>query len=209
MKALNDIEHNLKDYYAQKVGASDASTQMGWKSQWAQEVRFIQLLKVVEGNTDFSINDLGCGNGSLYHFMKPTFGTKNFSYFGYDILPEMLAEANKLNPDGDFTLIKSASEMNHADYTVASGIFNLKYNANDAQWLEFIHDTIADMWAKSGKGIAFNCLTGYSDAEFMRPELYYTDALALFDFCQKKFTRHLALLHDYREYDFTMILRKS
>jgi hypothetical protein len=125
-------------------------------------------------------------------------------------MPEMVAEANKFNPNNEqnFKLITSASEIETADYTVASGIFNLKYKANDEEWLAFMHETIATMWAKSNKGVAFNCLTGYSDKEFMRPELYYTDSLALFDYCQKNFTRHVALLHDYREYDFTILLRK-
>ena len=142
--------------------------------------------------------------------MKEQLGNEGFIYKGYDIMPEMIAAAENLNPEDSeqFKLIENANQMELADYTVASGILNLKYNATDDEWLEFIHETIATMWAKSKKGVAFNCLTSYSDKEFMRPELYYTNPLALFDFCQKNFTRHVALLHDYREYDFTILLRK-
>jgi SAM-dependent methyltransferase len=211
MESLKSIENNLKAYYAEKVDAPDPSKQMGWKSKWAQEIRFAQLLKVVEGEDAFSINDLGCGNGNLLHFLAAHWPNESFSYRGYDILPEMIAEAHKLNPNNknDFALIASAKDVEVKDYTVASGIFNLKYNANDTEWLDFIHETIHAMWQKSNKGIAFNCLTSYSDVEYMKPELYYTNPLHLFDFCIKNFSRHVALLHDYREYDFTMIIRKA
>lgn len=211
MESLKRIENNLKAYYAEKVDAPDPSMQMGWKSKWAQEIRFAQLLKVVEGEDAFSINDLGCGNGNLLNFLAAHWPKDSFSYRGYDILPEMIVEAHKLNPNNknDFALIASAKDVEVKDYTVASGIFNLKYNANDAEWLDFIHETIHTMWQKSNKGIAFNCLTSYADAAYMKPELYYTNPLHLFDFCIKNLSRHVAFLHDYREYDFTMIIRKA
>jgi len=210
MSLISKIEQDLKSYYAQKADAPDLANQMGWKSKWAQEIRFVQLLKIIEEDDTFSINDLGCGNGYFLDFIKKNFPNQAFHYFGYDIMPEMIAEANKLHPNNqdNFKVISSASDMEMADYTVASGILNLKYKASNEEWLDFIHETISTMWAKSNKGVAFNCLTSYSDKEFMRPELYYTDSLAMFDFCQKNFTRHIALLHDYREYDFTLLLRK-
>lgn len=210
MNILQKIEQELKLYYTQKIDCPDGATQMGWKNRWAQEIRFIQLLKILEGEVSFTINDLGSGNGSLLRFMLQYLPDKSFEYTGYDILPEMIAEANKLNPgyENNFAVIRSAQEIKTADYTLASGILNLKYNVPDDEWLSFIHETIASMWAKSNKGVAFNCLTSYSDKEFMQPELYYTDPLALFDFCKKNYTRHVALLHDYREYDFTILLRK-
>jgi len=43
----------------------------------------------------------------------------------------------------------------------------------------------------------------------MRPDLYYADPLFLFDFCKQNFSKNVALLHDYRLYDFTLIVRKD
>ena len=50
---------------------------------------------------------------------------------------------------------------------------------------------------------------GYADAERKRPDLYYADPLALFDHCKRRYSREVALLHDYGLYEFTMIVRKE
>ena len=208
---INQIKKETKEYYKiRRNSSTDSSIQMGWKNLMAQEIRFIQLLKIIEREETFSINDLGCGNGSLLRFMNENIRDKSFAYLGYDIMPEMIAEAKTLNikNESNFKLITSVNEIENTDYTVASGIFNLKYNTTEKEWLNYIHETIAVMWAKSTKGISFNCLTSYSDKEFMRPELFYADPMELFDFCKKNITRHVSILHDYREYDFTVLLRK-
>ena len=208
---INQIKKETKEYYKiRRNSSTDSSIQMGWKNLMAQEIRFIQLLKIIEREETFSINDLGCGNGSLLRFMNENIRDKSFTYNGYDIMPEMIAEAKTLNikNESNFKLITSVNEIENTDYTVASGIFNLKYNTTEKEWLNYIHETIAVMWAKSTKGISFNCLTSYSDKEFMRPELFYADPMELFDFCKKNITRHVSILHDYREYDFTVLLRK-
>lgn len=210
MNILPKIERDLYKYYSERKEKPDLYYHMGYKSKWAQDIRFIQLLKIIETGDTFSINDLGCGNGSLLTVLNENFNSNSFVYNGYDIMPEMIAEAKTFNikKESNFKLITSEMELEIADYTVASGIFNLKYNATEKEWLAYIHETIATMWAKSTKGVAFNCLTSYSDKEFMRPELYYSDPMALFDFCKKNITRHVSLLHDYREYDFTILLRR-
>jgi hypothetical protein len=43
----------------------------------------------------------------------------------------------------------------------------------------------------------------------MRDDLYYADPLFLFDYCKRNFAKNVALLHDYRIYDFTIIVRKD
>ena len=61
----------------------------------------------------------------------------------------------------------------------------------------------------SRRGFSSNFLTKYSDADKMRPDLYYADPLFLFDYCKRNFSRNIALLHDYRLYDFTLLIRKD
>ena len=43
----------------------------------------------------------------------------------------------------------------------------------------------------------------------MRPYLYYADPLFLFDYCKKKYSKSVALLHDYGLYEFTILVRKD
>ncbi|MBC7939785.1 MAG: class I SAM-dependent methyltransferase, partial [Chitinophagaceae bacterium] len=38
---------------------------------------------------------------------------------------------------------------------------------------------------------------------------YYPDPLDLFDVCKRRFSRNVALLHDYGLYAFTILVRKE
>ena len=63
------------------------------------------------------------------------------------------------------------------------------------------------MRALSRRGFAFNMLTSYSDADRMRSDLHYGDPAAYFDLCKRRFSRNVALLHDYELYEFTIVVR--
>lgn len=204
---LKDSE-SIQKFYADRFTADDNAVKVGWKSKQAQWNRFSQLTKVISSD-NFRLNDLGCGLGDYYWYLK-AIGYSDFEYHGYDVMPVMIEEAIKLNnePNAHFKQIQIPEDIFIADYTVASGIFNLKFKMANEQWLEYIHETISVMYSKSLKGIAFNCLTSYADKEYMRDELYYADPCKMFDFCKRKFSRNVALLHDYEEYDFTILVRK-
>ena len=95
------------------------------------------------------------------------------------------------------------------DYIVSSGIFNIKSDVSDEDWRKYIVETIHMFNQVAVKGFAFNCLTKYSDVEYMKDYLYYADPLYLFDYCKKNFSKNVALLHDYGIYDFTILVRKE
>ena len=43
----------------------------------------------------------------------------------------------------------------------------------------------------------------------MRGHLYYADPASVFDLCMRRYSRHVALLHDYGLYEFTILVRKQ
>jgi len=92
---------------------------------------------------------------------------------------------------------------------VASGIFNVKLDTPTVDWERYVRDTLGTINALSRKGFAFNVLTKYSDADFMRPNLYYADPLFFFDYCKTNYSRFVTLLHDYPLYEFTIVVRKD
>ena len=203
---MNDIDKfyqdNLKQFGSTAKG-------VGWKNDEAQRVRFSQLFKLVTTKEAFSINDLGCGVADFVDFLN---GEKaNFVYRGYDMMPEMIQRAKNKFADNELVLLQTIAniaEISPADYTIASGIFNIRLITSDEIWLRHILDTITIMNSKSRLGFAFNILSIYSDSEFRKAELYYADPLYLFDYCKRTFTQNVALLHDYGQYDFTIIVRK-
>lgn len=202
--------NKFTDFYNQNISNFGLTSQgVGWKNEAAQLVRFEQLIKILDPTKNSSINDLGCGTGDLIPFLL-----KNkflFTYKGYDMLPSMinLARNRYQNITNiEFSLIEKASEINPADYTVASGIFNIRFEQTNEFWESYILETLSHMNLNSRKGFAFNLLTKYSDSEFMKKELYYADPCFLFDYCKKNFSKNVALLHDYDQYDFTIHVRK-
>src|SRR5260221_2136529 len=201
----------IVDFYSERLrNFGNSSEGVGWKNDQAQFIRFAQVAKVIQPNHDFSINDLGCGVGRFYTYLRSE-RFRLLSYHGYDILDEMILMAEKsLMPHPGVTLSKitSAGDMKEADYTIASGIFNVKYEAEESEWLSYIFSTIESMHDKSRVGFAFNHLSNYSDKEFKQAYLYYADPLFLFDHCKRNFSKNVALIHDYGLYDFTIIVRK-
>jgi hypothetical protein len=100
------------------------------------------------------------------------------------------------------------NNLTPVDYVISSGIFNVKLALNSDDWINYIINTLHDFDSLSHKGFAFNALTSYSDVEYMRENLYYTDPLFIFDYCKRNFSHSVSLLHDYGLYEFTIIVKK-
>jgi SAM-dependent methyltransferase len=201
--ALSDVAA----YYGRKLAAhGPAPAGVDWNSAASQVLRFTQLLRLLDGEADVSINDYGCGYGALSDYLHDVAPAATCT--GYDIAETMVQSAASRHAGCGrcrFTTDRAALEI--ADYTVASGIFNVKLSADPDAWREHLLATLDDMRSVSRRGFAFNVLTSYSDADRQRPDLYYADPLALFDICKRRYSKQVALLHDYPLYEFTMIVR--
>ena len=55
-----------------------------------------------------------------------------------------------------------------ADYSVASGIFNVRLSNSTEEWERHIEQAIEVLDRSSTRGFAFNCLTAYSDEDKQR-----------------------------------------
>jgi SAM-dependent methyltransferase len=193
-------------YYTHKVRTYGATPQgVDWNSAASQEIRFAQLLRLVEH--DGTIGDYGCGYGALHGYLRRR-GYRH-DYRGYDISADMLTEAKRLIGNAPHATFHDRVEtLAGCEYIVASGIFNVRLQQSLTDWKQYIIETIHELADLASRGFAFNCLTSYSDADRMRQDLYYADPCELFDFCKRRFSRNVALLHDYGLYEFTLIVRK-
>jgi SAM-dependent methyltransferase len=200
----------IDDFFRGKLRDFGPSAEgMGWRDRQAQWIRFRQLVNIIEPSGSFTLNDIGCGAGDLVQLLQEEFPDR-FTYRGYDALPEMVGVARKRYPIStvSFHALAEYDELMPADYSVASGIFNVRNSTSDEAWLAYLLNTLHAMSTCSARGFAFNALTSYSDHDRMRPELYYADPLFLFDYCKKNFSKNVALLHDYGIFDFTILVRK-
>lgn len=208
MKITSEITKNVTNYYEDKLRRY-GPTPLGvdWNSPESQELRFKQVLKVVDvGDKGFTLLDYGCGVGSLCGYMKKNY--RNFSYTGFDLSTEMVEQAKKLYPDLKIKWINNIGKLERFDYVVASGIFNVRLNFSEEEWLKYVLETLKQLHNLSLLGFAFNILTKYSDKEFMKNTLFYADPCFFFDYCKRNFSKKVSLLHDYPLYEFTITVRK-
>jgi SAM-dependent methyltransferase len=199
----------VRRYYSEKI-AQHGPTAKGvdWRDEASQELRFEQLLKVADLSRPFTLNDYGCGYGALATYLEQR--DADFHYTGFDISGTMLAQARELLAGSErCRFVASEDELEEADYTVASGIFNVRLEASEEAWQGYALETLSRLDALSSRGFAFNMLTSYSDPELMRDDLWYADPRAIFDHCKRSYSRWVALLHDYGLYEFTILVRKE
>lgn len=198
----------VNEYYSKKVRVhGDNHLGVDWNSTESQELRFDQLTKVFGQKKELSVLDFGCGYGHLFGYLRK----RRFkcSYIGVDISRDMLDVARSRfgeGPNRKFTLPKQ--RLPRVDYCVASGVFNVRLKTTSTAWKKYILATLDRFDHCSSKGFAFNCLTMYSDREYMRPYLYYADPCELFKYCKENFSRNVAVLHDYGLFEFTIVVRK-
>jgi SAM-dependent methyltransferase len=212
MSGANDAKdhasllQSVSVYYGDKLEEFGPTARgVDWNSEESQRLRFAQLLRIADGAESFSINDFGCGYGALLDVLQER--SLAAEYAGYDVCPTMIAAARQRHADARRARFTDRSDLVPADYTVASGIFNVKLDHGDARWRDYVLDTIAALGALSTRGFAFNMLTSYSDPSRQRSDLYYADPREMFDHCKRMFGR-VALLHDYPLFEFTMLVRK-
>ncbi|MGZ4314688.1 MAG: class I SAM-dependent methyltransferase [Gaiellaceae bacterium] len=199
----------VERYYASKVLEFGATAKgADWKDGASQRLRFEQLLKICDTGAPFAINDYGCGYGALAGYLDEL--GLEYVYAGFDISPPMLDEAQRrYGSSGKARFVSTRDGLPKADYTVASGIFNVKLDAEERDWQGYVLTTLGELDAISERGFSFNMLTSYSDQDKKRDDLYYANPGFVFDHCKRAFSRWVALLHDYPLYEFTVLVRKE
>jgi SAM-dependent methyltransferase len=181
-----------------------AAMGVGWRDSSSHALRFSKLAAVIDDrDSAASVNDLGCGYGAFYEFLTNS-GFVVSLFRGYDISEEMLVRARKLQPKGEFLLGSTLDRV--ADYSFACGIFNVRLEADETAWLRHIERTLQNLHDFSARGFAFNLLTTYVD--YRERHLFYGDPSYFFDLCKRRYSRKVALLHDYPLYEWTIVVRK-
>lgn len=198
----------VSEYYSATLAKHGPVAQgADWNGEEGQVLRFAQIAKLLPTEASFSINDLGCGYGALFEYLYPRFQVSQ--YTGIDISNSMLDAARaKFSGNGRAEFELGSRPAKIADFSVCSGIFNVLMGHSVDDWKSYVLSTIDSLSDSSRGGFAFNCLTSWSDRDKMRADLFYADPCELFEHCKRRYSRHVALLHDYGLYEFTILVRK-
>ena len=209
MSDANSIRSTVAAYYSSKLATFGPTSQgVDWNGAGSHETRHRQFLRLIADDMNASILDLGCGFGDFLRFLRAE--GHDGPFIGYDVAPEMIAEAIRLYGNtANFRWQVGAEPAETADFAIASGIFNVKGDVPTEAWVRYVHDTM-DILARAGRlGFAFNVLSLVSDPDRRRSNLYYANPGEMLTYCMRRYGRSVALLQDYGLYEFTMIVRHT
>ena len=199
----------ISRYYRETFAQHGATPQgVDWKSDEAQQARFRQLVGVLPLEGQFTVLDFGCGYGAFLPFLRSRWPSAG--YVGLDVVPEMILTASvRHSSDMDARFMLGGEDPPEADYAIFNGVFHISQDEQVSSWETYAKATLHRIWKTTSRGMAFNVLSTYSDAERRRHHLYYGRPEEWFGWCVQTFGRHVSLLHDYGLHEFTMLVRRT
>lgn len=164
-------------YYGAKVRRWGATPEgADWRCQATQEMRFVQLLRIAPPRQGYSLNDVGCGWGGLLHFLGRRRMLHRVDYLGIDLSEDMVQAARRARPRHAARFVAAQAAPRIADYSVASGIFNVMLDLPLATWEAFVRTTLASLRETSRLGFAVNFMEPLPPDLDPTPGLYRPDA---------------------------------
>jgi len=205
-----DLLAGVEAYYTQRIRRHGA-TPLGvdWSCSVTQELRFAQLLNICDFSAPFTLNDLGCGYGALVAYLAKCHPGSRVSYLGVDLSPTMIRHARQLwrrRPLCRFTVGNSIDRK--VDYSVASGIFNVKLAQPTEHWESFIAETLIGMHSCSTRGFAVNFLAPQDSGQPARRGLYRTPPAPWIRYCEQRLRCSVELVGAYGLREFTLLVRR-
>ncbi len=203
--------HKVRALYDRNIAEKGLSPlALGWKNKQEQELRFAKLAELFteeRPGAKISVNDLGCGYGSFFEYLANQPEIIIDRYYGYDISEKMLEIARVAVAASGAMFYQQSQVTQRADYSVASGTFYVKQEADPQAWGEYVKQQLVNLHEHSSKGFAFNCLSSYVD--YRQDNLFYANPAEFFDFCKRHFSRYVSLLHDYPLHEWTMLVKND
>lgn len=147
--------------------------------------------------------DLGCGFADYYQYLLDN--NYDIIYSGYDINPSLIEKAKERFTDIDIQTKDILQEpFPEFDYIVSSSCFNLPLTEQDNY--TFIEQIFEKCYSHAVKGVAIDFNSSYVD--FLSKEGFHYEPEKVFSIA-KKFTKRVALRHDYPLFEFAIYMYKD
>jgi SAM-dependent methyltransferase len=196
---LSEVHRSIDQYYTRKLRRFGPT----------QALRFRQLLKLCDFQSAFSLNDLGCGYGALVEYLACYHPETQVDYLGLDLSRAMVRRAGKLWSGDLIRFQHGCTTLRVADYSLASGIFNVMLDQPLQTWEQFIQTTLQHLQATSRRGFAVNFVSEGRLDQTGRRGIYYTSPDRWIKFCRDQFGSDVALIDDYGMREFTLVVKNS
>jgi SAM-dependent methyltransferase len=206
------ILKSIEGYYTAKVRRYGA-TALGvdWNSPMSQRLRFVQLLKAVDWGEELSLHDVGCGYGALLDHLADRHANARIRYVGSDLSDEMIRLARRRRRSiRQARFIVASAAMPPVDYSVASGIFNVKLDHPVDDWEQHVALTLSTMRDASRKGFAVNFMAPAALAArpAAAPQLYAADPELWMTYGREELGCDMRLVADYGLPEYSILARR-
>lgn len=205
---LREIRDSVRAYYSRVLERHGPTARgVDWPCTASQYLRLIQLLKVCDFRGRSSINDFGCGYGALVALLAERFPDATIDYRGIDISPAMIRAARSLwsaRPDVEFSV--GARCPRRADYSLASGVFNVRLESPIARWEKYVESILGNLRSSSSKGFAVNFLRR-KRGQPPPAGLYHSTPGRWATFCESELDCKVEVVANYGLAEFTLLAR--
>ncbi|MBF0335328.1 MAG: class I SAM-dependent methyltransferase [Alphaproteobacteria bacterium] len=179
---------------------------VGWNGLARQRLSFETLCAIIPpDDTGQTINDLGCGYGALFDFLAPRPALRDGLYYGWDAAPAMIEAAKARIADPRVNFAVARQPLAGADWSFASGTWNIKLDAPTAEWERVVAEGIRALAFASRRGYAFNMLSTRGPAR--EAEIHLGDPTRWLAFCRDNLPGRPELVEDYGLPEFTIRVR--
>lgn len=199
----------ISAYYTARLRRHGA-TPLGvdWPNRLNQELRFVQLLKICKFGAPLVLNDVGCGYGALLGHLWRRHRSEPIAYQGTDVSAAMVAAARRRWRHRTWASFDHAADCTRrADYSVASGIFNVKLDCPTSVWEARVQQTLAALQRHSRSGFAVNFIAPPSPGRSSPPELYRPAAAQWREWIERELHWQTEVLQDYGLPEYTLLVR--
>lgn len=161
-------------YYGERLRRFGATAPgVDWPNRPNQELRFIPLLKVCDFAQPCSLNDVGCGYGALRALLSRRQRGARIDYVGTDVSLAMVAAARRRwRHRADCRFEQADGAVRVADWSLASGLFNVKLDCPLPDWEALVARTLANLQRHSRRGYAVNFVLPPAPGQASPAQLY-------------------------------------
>ncbi|CAA7618743.1 class I SAM-dependent methyltransferase [Magnetospirillum sp. SS-4] len=138
---------------------------VAWRDDIYQHRGFERLTSGIDRRRPVTVNDVGCGYGALFGYLDRHFTLAG--YCGTDICEAMIEAAGRRVQDPRARFAQNAMPMAAADWSIASGTFNLSAGTDGLLWRKIVEDVLREMARLSRIGFAVSMLRPDGASEFL------------------------------------------
>jgi len=209
-----EVYANVEAYYSAKVAKHGATPRgVDWSCQATQELRFVQLLKICDFSTPFTLNDLGCGYGALCAFLGRRHPQAAIDYLGIDLSRAMIRRARRRFSAPDRRFVAGSAIPRVATYSVASGIMNVNVGCSRESWEGFIAEMLGELSRASLRGFSVNFVAHEAESAVATnsslPRVYCTHPEPWVRYCARELDCTVETLDNYGMTEFTLLARRK